>query len=98
MKRWITSMIEVAALMLALSFPMAALAAPPKPTPKPQPKAAASPAQEPHPEIHEAIESLRHAREHLNHANHDFGGHREEAIRAIDEAIRQLQICMHYEH
>jgi hypothetical protein len=96
MKRRITSMIEVGALMLALSFPMAALAAPP--ASKPQPKAAASPAQEPHPEIHEAIESLRHAREHLNHANHDFGGHRADAIRSIDEAIHQLQICLRYEH
>jgi hypothetical protein len=33
----------------------------------------------------------------LEHASHDFGGHRQEAMRAIDEAIRQLQICMQYD-
>ncbi len=52
---------------------------------------------EPHPEIHEAIASLRHAKEHLEHAAHDFGGHRVEAIRATDEAIRQLEECLKYD-
>jgi hypothetical protein len=50
-----------------------------------------------HPEIHRALESLRSAKEHLEHASHDFQGHRVEAIRAIDEAIHQLEICMKYE-
>jgi hypothetical protein len=40
---------------------------------------------------------LRHAREHLEHAAHDFGGHRVEALRATDEAIRQLEICLKYD-
>ena len=52
---------------------------------------------ESHHEIHEAMESLRHAKEHLEHAAHDFGGHRVEAIRAIDEAQHQLEICMKYD-
>jgi hypothetical protein len=51
---------------------------------------------EPHPEIREAIGALRRAKEHLEHAAHDFGGHRVEAIRATDEAIRQLEICLKY--
>ena len=50
----------------------------------------------PHPEIREAIESLRKAKAHMEHAAHDFGGHRVEAIRATDEAIRQLEICLKY--
>jgi len=33
----------------------------------------------------------------LEHASHDFGGRREEAMRVIDEAIRQLQIRMQYD-
>jgi hypothetical protein len=49
-----------------------------------------------HPEIEDALRSLDHAREHLQHAAHDFGGHRVEAIRAIDEAERQLRICLQY--
>jgi hypothetical protein len=36
-----------------------------------QPAAAA---REPHPEIREAIASLRRAKEHMEHAAHDFGG------------------------
>ncbi len=64
--------------------------------PAPQPHATtATPAE--HPEIHDALASLRHAREHLEHAAHDFGGHRAEALRATDEAIRQLEICLKYD-
>jgi Spy/CpxP family protein refolding chaperone len=85
-------------LVLALAFSAAAPAAPNAkalPAPGPQP-AAASPAPD-HPEIHEAIAALRHAREHLEHARHDFGGHRAEAIRATDEAIHQLEICLKFD-
>ncbi|MGB6885307.1 MAG: hypothetical protein WBE10_14765, partial [Candidatus Acidiferrum sp.] len=68
------------------------------PAAAPQPTAVpATPAAEPHPEIHEAINSLRHARDHLDHAAHDFGGHKVEAIGAIDNAIHQLEICLKYD-
>jgi len=50
----------------------------------------------PHPEIQDALRSLSHAREHLQAAAHDFGGHRIDAIKAIDEADRQLRICLQY--
>ncbi len=53
-----------------------------------------SPAFERHPEIRAAIESLHNAKEHLEHAAHDFHGHRVDAIHAIDEAERQLRLCM----
>jgi hypothetical protein len=55
-----------------------------------------SPAAGHHPQIMDAIHALQNARAHLNAAAHDFGGHRVDAIRAIDEAINQLQICMQY--
>jgi hypothetical protein len=61
---------------------------------KPDPGAAA---KEAHPQIREAIASLRRAKEHMEHAAHDFGGHRVEAIRATDEAIRQLEECLRYD-
>ena len=51
---------------------------------------------EKHPEIRDALNSLRHAKEHLEKAAHDFGGHRVDAIHAIDEAQRQLEICLKY--
>jgi hypothetical protein len=50
-----------------------------------------------HPEIRAALESLHNAKDHLQHAAHDFGGHRADAIRAIDDAIHQLEICMKYD-
>ncbi|HEX4425570.1 MAG TPA: hypothetical protein VH079_09225 [Terriglobales bacterium] len=53
-----------------------------------------SPAFERHPEIRAAIDALHNAKAHLEHAAHDFHGHRVDAIRAIDEADRQLRICM----
>lgn len=55
-----------------------------------------SPARGRHPQIESAIGALHNAKEHLEHAAHDFGGHRVDAIRAIDEAERQLRICMEY--
>jgi hypothetical protein len=62
-----------------------------------QPAAAPAAVPEPHPEIREAIGSLRRAKDHLEHAAHDFGGHRVEAIKAIDESLRQLQECLKYD-
>jgi len=67
------------------------------PAATPQPAAAPAALPEPHPEIREAIESLRRAKEHLEHAAHDFGGHRVEAIKAIDESLHQLQDCLKYD-
>jgi hypothetical protein len=49
-----------------------------------------------HPRIFKAIEALRDARAYLNEAPHDFGGHKRDAIRATDEAIRQLQLAAEY--
>jgi Rieske Fe-S protein len=61
--------------------------------------AAASPAAVPqdHPEIRDAIDSLRRAKAHLIAARHDYKGHREAAVRATDEAIRQLEICLKFD-
>ena len=44
-----------------------------------------------HPHIRAAIGELEEAKKELQTAAHDFGGHRVQAIRAIDEAIRQLR-------
>jgi hypothetical protein len=54
-------------------------------------------APERHPRIHAAIEELREARKELEKADHDFGGHRKEAIKAIDEAIIQLEKALKFD-
>ena len=95
MKRFILSPVALVAFIFALSFPVAAPAAPPAPKPQPAHPAAAAP--EPHPEIRAAIASLRRARQHMQDAAHDFGGHRVEALKATDEAIHQLEVCLQYD-
>jgi hypothetical protein len=49
-----------------------------------------------HPRIAKAIVALKDARAYMEAAPHDFGGHRVEAIRASDEAIRQLNMALAY--
>jgi hypothetical protein len=49
-----------------------------------------------HPRIARAIEALKDARAYMQAAPHDFGGHRVEAIRASDDAIRQLNFALAY--
>jgi hypothetical protein len=44
-----------------------------------------------HPVIANTINNLEAARKHLNEAGHDFGGHKEKAIKACDDAIEQLK-------
>ena len=56
----------------------------------------AQPERAMHPRIARAINALRDAREYMEHAPHDFGGHKVEAIRATDEAIRQLNFALAY--
>jgi hypothetical protein len=94
MKHRIISALALLALVLALAFPVAVPAAPHA---QPGPAAAAA-AAEKHHHIHEAIDALRAARADLMAASHDFGGHREEAVRSIDASIHQLEICLQYDN
>ena len=49
-----------------------------------------------HPRIAAAIAALRDARAYMAEAPHDFGGHKNAAIRATDDAIRQLNFALAY--
>lgn len=49
-----------------------------------------------HPHIHHAIHELKEARIELKEAKHDFGGHRAAAIRDINYAIEQLELCLKF--
>lgn len=53
--------------------------------------------RERHPNIRRAIDALRAARNDLEHADHDFGGHRAEAMQAIDRAIEQLEVAVRFD-
>jgi hypothetical protein len=100
MRHWVWSLALIVVVTLALTFPAGAPAAPAAhnatvAAASPAPHANATP--EPHPEIRAALDSLHHAKEHLEHAAHDFGGHRVDAIHAIDEAQKQLEVCLQYD-
>ena len=103
MKARLVSLLAMALLVLAFAFLASTHAAPNKAntaTPaaaQPATPANATPAAEPHPEIREALGALRRAKEHMEHAAHDFGGHRVEAIAATNRAIEQLEICLKYD-
>ncbi len=49
-----------------------------------------------HPRIREAIHALKNAAEELREAAHDFGGHRKEALEAVEAARRQLKLCLEH--
>ena len=84
-------------LVVALALYVAAPSGMAVPSPSPSP-AAASPAATPdHPEIRDAIAALRNAKQHLEHAKHDYGGHKAQAIQATNQAIQQLEICLKYD-
>jgi hypothetical protein len=44
-----------------------------------------------HPYMHHALYELAETRKELKEASHDFGGHREKALKAVDEAIIQME-------
>ncbi len=53
--------------------------------------------RERHPEIRKAISALERAKTDMKRANHDFGGHRVEALAACDRAIEQLKLALQYD-
>ena len=88
---------RAATFAAVVALPLALVAATPSgPTP-PVAAVSARSYPEPHPEINAAIRSLDRAKLHLQNAAHDFGGHRVEAIRAIDAALVQLKLALEYD-
>jgi len=101
MKTKIVSLLALATLILAFTFIATAPAAPnlasALPAAASRPAVTTATPAEPHPEIREALGALRRAKEHVEHAAHDFGGHRVEAIEATNQAIKQLELCLKYD-
>jgi hypothetical protein len=50
-----------------------------------------------HPHIHRAIHELKEARVELKEAKHDFGGHREKALKDVNYAIEQLELALKFD-
>jgi hypothetical protein len=50
----------------------------------------------PYHHLHHALWELRDARTELKEAKHDFGGHKEKALHAVNDAIKQLDLILLY--
>ena len=59
--------------------------------------ALAAPGSADQPNMESALDSLAHARESLEHAEPDKGGHRVEAIRLIDQAMSEVEEGIEYD-
>jgi len=57
-------------------------------------KAAAKAGKEAHPRLIAARKKLEEAKKELQAAPEDFGGHKVEAIKSIDEALKHLQLAL----
>ena len=53
-------------------------------------------AHENHP-MHRAIRELKDARAYMEKAPHDFGGHKEQAIKDVDAALKALHAALEFD-
>jgi hypothetical protein len=53
--------------------------------------------KERHPHIHHVLHELRAARNELEKSSCDLGGHRAEAVKAIDHAVKQLETALEHD-
>ena len=91
MAKKLMSLVALVTLTFALASTPAALGAGQAAAPGGQARMGKA-GRERHPEIREAMRALRHAKEVLTReAAHDFGGHKVEAVKNIDQALEHLQ-------
>jgi hypothetical protein len=69
----------------------------PTPTTSSKPSEWRGGGHERHPNIRHAIRALEKAKEELQKADHDFGGHRADALAECDKAIEQLKLALQYD-
>jgi hypothetical protein len=91
MKKKLTLIVSTVAMAGALSLTLPAVFAQTNNLP------AAAHHGERHPRIRGAIRALEAAKLELQHADHDFGGHRAAALEECDKAIAQLQEALKYD-
>ena len=93
MKRMLTSLLGAALLSGVAMVPQASLAQ--EKTRMAEQFQKVKP--ERHPKIRQAVNALEAAKFELEHADHDFGGHRREAIESVDQAMKQLRLAIQFD-
>lgn len=96
-KKRLLLVIACLAGIAAFSYPLLAQTVP-TPTPPVNPGAPGGfhPGARRHPAIRAAIAALERAKAEMQAATHDYGGHREEALTACENAIAQLKLALQY--
>lgn len=93
MKKTLCAMLTVGAMTFAMCLPTTAQDAT---TPKLK-RVQMGEHKEGHPEIHAAMDHLREAKNNLEHANHDFGGHRVKAIEHVNQALAECEQALNFD-
>ena len=87
-----------ATMAIALGVGYSVVSAGSGPLAPPEQAAQAAPERgEKHPAIRNALHALQRAQAYLTAASHDFGGHRADALRSVDEAIKQLKLAEQFD-
>ncbi len=97
MKSSILKMTTALALAFALMLPSAAIAQSGGQRTDNERKEERTEKNERHPAIRAAIKALERAKYDLEHADHDFGGHRAEALESVNRAMEQLKLALQYD-
>ncbi|HEY6968141.1 MAG TPA: hypothetical protein VJA94_02970 [Candidatus Angelobacter sp.] len=88
---------KLSTLTLILGLTMFTPAITNAPAATPNPQVVKGKGGEQHPHIRAALHELEEAKKELQTAAHDFGGHRAEALEAVDNAIKQLRQALQYD-
>ena len=91
MNKVLMSLLFAAFMLTGQSF---AQTPPPVEAPAAAPVAVKPVHHEHHPEIHKAMRKLRGAKQDLEKAAQDYGGHKAKAIEAINQALVELQAAL----
>jgi hypothetical protein len=97
MKRNATVLLVTLGLAGAMSLGLTLACAQSTPPPPPGAEAPHWKGNERHPAIHRAIVALEAAKHDMERADHDFGGHRKEALEECEKAIAQLKLALQYD-
>jgi hypothetical protein len=93
MKSQLCAVISAAAITFAISLPLAAQS----PDIAKLKRVQMAEHKEKHPEIDAAIVHLREAKQNLEHAARDFGGHRATALKHVNEALEECRQALEFD-
>ena len=89
---WLASLAVAISLAAVLTLPATSVAQKKRTKPR-----AATAQKSDYPKIRAAIASLEAAKAELVNSNKDFGGHKQDAIDAINDALKRMRLALQFE-